>query len=57
MIHMLCYVVGMLRILANEVENEEAAWADAWGPEGRIATPSCATVRNDREREEGTCFF
>ena len=29
MIGILEYVISMLRILANEVENEEAAWADA----------------------------
>lgn len=29
MIGMLEYIMNMLRILANEVENEEAAWADA----------------------------
>lgn len=50
MIHMLCYVVGMLRILANEVENEEAAWADAWGPERTDCHASAAALaRNDRE--------
>lgn len=41
MIGILEYVIGMLRILANEVE-------DTQDGEERIATPSRATVRNDR---------
>ncbi len=42
MIGMLHYIMNMLRILANEVEDPQDG-------EERIATPSCATVRNDRE--------
>ncbi len=35
------YLIGMLRILANEVEDLDDG-------EERIATPACALARNDR---------
>lgn len=44
MIGILEYVISMLRILAHEVEDQQDG-------EERIATPSCATVRNDRGEE------
>ena len=44
MIGILEYVMNMLRILANEVEDPEDG-------EERIATPACALVRNDRGEE------
>ena len=42
MIGILEYVISMLRILANEVE-------DPGDGEERIPTPACALARNDRE--------
>ena len=42
MIGILEYVMNMLRILANEVE-------DTQDGEERIATLACALVRNDRK--------
>lgn len=42
MLGILEYVINMLRILANEVEDLDDG-------EERIATPACALVRNDRE--------
>ena len=35
------YLIGMLRILANEVDDLDDG-------EERIATPACALARNDR---------
>ena len=46
MIGILEYVISMLRILANEREDPQDG-------EERIATPSCATVRNDRKEARG----
>ena len=46
MIGILEYVMNMLRILANEVE-------DPGDGEERIPTPACALARNDREEARG----
>ncbi|MBR4548553.1 MAG: hypothetical protein IKO83_01380 [Oscillospiraceae bacterium] len=46
MIGMLEYIITMLRILANEVEDLDDG-------EERIATPACALVRKDIEEVRG----